>query len=120
MANQDKKNENMNDKKVIEKISEEKNSRENRREQIKNFFGDENLSNTNATTNNNISNTNISSNPFSNNINLLTNNKATINYFVNSAMQGYNTAPNNSSFRTNFFLDREFIIKTFEVKMIFF
>lgn len=109
------------DKKIIESLFSEQNifRGENKNEKLKNFFGEENLANEKNTSlpNNNSNNDN---NPF--NINKIFSgavasssniNKAN-NYFVNSNTHGYNSY--NVNFKTNFFLDREFISKNFDVK----
>jgi hypothetical protein len=58
---------------------------------------------------------NTTSSGNNNNNNILVNNKSN-NYFINSSSQGFNSY--NVNFKNNFFLDREYIMKTFEVKFI--
>jgi len=85
---------------------------------VKNFYGEENLKEEkNSFTRrreNDLSNNSCSNNVITiNNNNIVVNNHKSNSYFVNSNSQSYKS--HNVSFKNNFFLDREYISKTFDV-----
>ncbi len=115
----------LSDKKIMETLFSDQNmfKAENKNERLTNFFGEENsVNNKNSSfqSNNNKNNESnkssaaaVSSSGSSSLISSVNGSSKVNNYFVNSSTQGYSS--HNANFKTNFFLDREFISKTFDV-----
>jgi len=122
----------LSDKKIMETLFSDQNmfKAENKNERLTNFFGEENLvndKNSSFQSNNNNNKNNesirssaaaVSSSGSSSLISSVNGSSKVNNYFVNSSTQGYSS--HNANFKTNFFLDREFISKTFDVIMNYF